>query len=114
MTSPRKLILFAALGVLLSGCGLLEPHKIDVQQGNLIDADKLAAVEIGMTRAQVRFLIGTPILSDAFQPHRWDYLYYSGKAGTPGEIRRVTLFFDGNVLVRKLGDYTGPASANES
>ena len=100
-----KLPLMILLCLGLSSCAWLTPHKVTVQQGNLLDADKLAAVELGMTRAQVRFLIGSPIINDSFQPSRWDYLYFASRAGSEAKIKRLTLFFEGNVVVRKIDSY---------
>ena len=60
---------------LLSAC-FLKPYKIDVQQGNFLDQEMVAKLKPGMTRSQVRFLLGTPLIADPFHPDRWDYVYY--------------------------------------
>ena len=90
------------LGLLLSGCSYIlpEPHKIDIQQGNRVKQEDLDKIKIGMTRDQVKFVLGTPLLQDAFHRNRWDYLYYL-KTGD-GEVRqsRVSLYFQGAQLVR--------------
>jgi outer membrane protein assembly factor BamE len=82
---------------LLSAC----VYKLDTQQGNLLDADQVAAVEVGMTRSQVRFLLGTPMVADPFSQSRWDYVYYF-RAGRGGDTRRshVIVFFDGDTVSR--------------
>jgi len=59
------------LSLLASGC----VYRMDIQQGNLLDADQVEQVEVGMTRSQVRFLLGTPMVIDSFNPDRWDYVY---------------------------------------
>ncbi len=59
------------LSLLAVGC----VYRMDIQQGNLLDADQIEQVEVGMTRSQVRFLLGTPMVIDSFNPDRWDYVY---------------------------------------
>jgi len=82
---------------LLSAC----VYKLDTQQGNLLDAEQVDAVEVGMTRSQVRFLLGTPMVADPFSLDRWDYMYYF-RAGKGGDTRRshVIVFFDGDTVSR--------------
>jgi len=60
-----------ALALLASAC----IYRMDVQQGNLLDAEQIEQVQVGMTRSQVRFLLGTPMVIDSFDPDRWDYVY---------------------------------------
>jgi outer membrane protein assembly factor BamE len=60
-----------ALSLLASAC----IYRMDVQQGNLLDPEQIDQVEVGMTRSQVRFLLGTPMVIDSFNPDRWDYVY---------------------------------------
>ena len=80
---------------LLSAC----VYKLDTQQGNLLDAEQVDAVEVGMTRSQVRFLLGTPMVADPFAQDRWDYMYYF-RAGKGGATRRshVIVHFDGDTV----------------
>lgn len=59
------------LSWLASGC----VYRMDIQQGNVLDAEQIDQVEVGMTRSQVRFLLGTPMVMDSFNPDRWDYVY---------------------------------------
>jgi outer membrane protein assembly factor BamE len=60
------------LALMVAGC----VYRVDVQQGNLLDAEDIEAVKPGMTRSQVRFLLGTPVVEDLFHRNRWDYVYY--------------------------------------
>ncbi len=60
------------LALALQGC----VYRMDVQQGNLLDVEQVDQVEVGMTRSQVQFLLGTPMVSDSFHHDRWDYAYY--------------------------------------
>jgi outer membrane protein assembly factor BamE len=94
---------------LLTAC-FLKPHKIDVQQGNYLDQEAVAKLKPDMTRSQVRFLLGTPLIADPFHPERWDYLYIDSKKGKLKAARRLTLIFEGDNLKRALTDIQAPAA----
>lgn len=102
----RQLLIPALLLSLLAGCSSVPigPHRIDVQQGNALDQENVARLKLGLNRSQVRFLLGTPLVVDPFRNDRWDYVYVYHKAGRLAEQRRITLFFEGDVLVRIEGD----------
>lgn len=87
---PALLALALALPIAGSGC----VYRMAIQQGNYLDPAQVAQVQVGMTRSQVRFLLGTPMLPDAFDNERWDYLYYL-KMGRKRhtEQRRLTIRF---------------------
>jgi outer membrane protein assembly factor BamE len=87
----------------LSAC-FIRPYKMDIQQGNFIEHAQLGKLKPGMTRSQVRYALGTPLIADPFHPDRWDYLYIERKKGRLVEYRRLTLYFDGDKLVRALTD----------
>lgn len=104
-------IVVALVVMLLGGCGKtvpilpgLTPYKMDVQQGNVVTQDMVAKLRPGMTRQQVRFVLGTPPIVDAFRNDRWDYVYSYSKAGVLTEQRRLTLIFEGDALKRIDGD----------
>lgn len=97
----RLLPLAACL--VLSSC-FLKPHKIDVQQGNYLDEQMIAKLKPGMTRSQVRFLLGTPLIADPFHPERWDYLLLDRREGKLVHDRRLTVWFEGDKLVRAVAD----------
>jgi outer membrane protein assembly factor BamE len=82
---------------------LFSPYKIDIQQGNFVSSEMLAQLKVGMTREQVRFVLGTPLLTDMFHADRWDYDFRLKKGN--GEIisSRVSVFFDGNSLSKWEG-----------
>jgi outer membrane protein assembly factor BamE len=77
---------------------MLVPHKIDMQQGNYLDAEVVAKLKPGMTRSQVRFLLGTPLVADVFHPQRWDYVYLTGKSGDMRIRDRLAVVFEGDKL----------------
>lgn len=86
--------------VLAAGC----VHKIDIQQGNYVDQAMVAKLKPEMTRSQVRFILGTPLIADAFHPNRWDYVYLTGKANNVRAQHRITIVFDGDKLKHVEGD----------
>jgi outer membrane protein assembly factor BamE len=105
---------------LLAGCGStvpvlpgLTPYKMDVQQGNVVTQDMVSKLKTGMTRQQVRFVMGTPPIVDAFRTDRWDYVYRYQKRGVVSEQRRITLLFDGDLLKRIEGDVVPAGTAAE-
>ena len=95
--------LLLILSLLLSGC-MLTAHKIEMQQGNYVDQEMIGKLRPEMTRSQVRFVLGTPLVADVFHPDRWDYIYLTGEAGDVKRQRRITVVFDGDTLKRIEGD----------
>jgi len=80
-------------------------HKLSLQQGNIIDQEKLDQLEVGMSRAQAQFVMGTPLVADTFDLDRWDYLY-EFKSPDGAVIRRtVTLHFREGILTQIRGGY---------
>ena len=82
--------------ILLASCGsrLLTVHKIDVQQGNALDAEKVDQITLGMNKEQVRYVLGSPIITDSFHPDRWDYVYFFLPGYGDKERKQLTLIFD--------------------
>lgn len=102
-------ILLTIMVLMLAGCSStpilpLKPYRIDVQQGNFVTQEMLAKLKPGMTRSQVRFALGTPLIVDPFRNDRWDYFYMMHKAGELTEQRVVTAIFRGDELLRIEGD----------
>ena len=104
-----------AAGVVLSGCGtvnsasnrvasLVRPYKIDIVQGNFVSSEQLAALKEGMTRGQVKNILGTPLLTDIFHADRWDYVFTFKRQGVEPQARKVTVFFKNDVMARVEAD----------
>lgn len=88
-------------------------YRIDIQQGNVITQEMLDQLEPGMERRKVRYILGTPMLTDTFNESRWDY-YYSYTQGTSQPVRRrISVFFEGDKLARIEGDIR-PANVRRS
>jgi outer membrane protein assembly factor BamE len=87
----------------LPGC-VFKPYKMEVLQGNYLDASLVARLKPGMTRSQVRFILGTPLVTDPFHPDRWDYLYIDRRDGKLKTFHRLTVYFDGDQLTRAVTD----------
>lgn len=102
------------LSVLVASCGglsgPLSPYKMDIRQGNFVTAEMREKLKLGMTRQQVRYVLGTPMVSDAFHGNRWDYVYLLEQHGKLVEQRRLTLHFDGDNLAR-IEDGSQPVEA---
>lgn len=103
---PRPLATSLAACVLL-GVGACV-HRIDIQQGNFLDQEDVARVSVGMTRIQVRALLGTPMVADPFHDSRWDYVYYlkKGRWRKP-EFRHFIVHFDAGDKVERIDWPTG-------
>ena len=94
--------LIASLCLTVCSCSRLV-HKIDVQQGNVITQDEVNLLEPGMTRRQVQFIMGSPMIADVFHQDRWDYIYVMWPGyGEPTGVR-ITLFFDDDLLTGTSG-----------
>lgn len=83
--------------------GILSPYRVDIQQGNFVSREMLAQLKPGMTREQVRFALGTPLLTDIFHADRWDYPFRLQKNNGELITSRVTIFFKDNVVDRFEG-----------
>jgi len=90
------LILLAALA------GTACVYRIDIQQGNLLDDDTIVQVEVGMTRSQVQFLLGTPMVADSFHRDRWDYAYYLSRGRSPEREQRWLVVYFGEDRVTRV------------
>ena len=92
----RKILILLCL-ITLSSCSI---YKIDIQQGNALDAQKVRQLRLGMTKQQVTFLLGSAMLEDAFHKNRWDYIYRLEHDGKETSKSTLTLYFEDGKLNR--------------
>lgn len=95
-----RISLAAALILTLSGCSWFEGYRPPVQQGTAVDSQALTQLKLGMSEAQVRFIMGDPLLVDAFDPNRWDYTYYDQPSFGKTTTKHLTLYFTKQHLAR--------------
>lgn len=105
----------AALMLLaLSACAFVPkvtPYRMEIQQGNMVDQEMVSKLTPGMTKEQVRFILGTPLVVDPFRVDRWDYVFIRQPANKQEvEKRRVIVFFEDNRLKRVEGDVVAAGS----
>jgi outer membrane protein assembly factor BamE len=113
-----RLVAMAALPLLITACaqtdsvsnqmstlgGLITPYRIDILQGNVVVREQVDALQPGMSREQVRNVLGTPLLASAFHTDRWDYVFSLKRQGQLVQQRRVTVFFEQDMLSRFEAD----------
>lgn len=110
-----RLALFLAASASLVACtsmdgastriaSVVTPYKIDIVQGNFVSSEQAAAIQPGMTRGQVRDILGTPLLVDIFHADRWDYVFTFKRQGVAPQSRKVTAYFKGDLLERLDAD----------
>ncbi len=119
MQKSLVLCLFVST-IVLSGCDTLQElgeavpdalgntplmYKPTVQQGNVVTQEMVDKLEPGMNRRQVTYILGTPLLVDAFHQDRWDYVYTKEVGGGAGNKTHISLFFEDDILVRIGGDF---------
>ncbi len=111
----RYLIILIALLSVSCGTALptVKPYKLDVQQGNVVSSKMLLQLRPSMTKSQVRFIMGTPLIQDSFHGNRWDYVYQMRESGKITEQRRVILDFENELLKAVRGDVI-PAGSDQS
>ncbi|CAM8377834.1 outer membrane protein assembly factor BamE domain-containing protein [Candidatus Methylopumilus planktonicus] len=110
-------IFLLVLSLLVTACSpslpSIKPYKMPIQQGNLVSSKMMMQLKPGMTKTQVRFVMGTPLINDSFHKDQWDYFYQMEKDGAIIEKRRVILMFEKDLLAKVKGDVI-PANANKN
>ena len=97
----------ASVGLPTAG---IKPYRIEIQQGNFISQEMVSQLKLGMSKDQVRFVLGTPLITDSFHAERWDYVFRRQRVNsTELEQRKIAVFFEDGKLRRIEGDVT-PAS----
>jgi outer membrane protein assembly factor BamE len=84
--------------------GSLAPYKVEVVQGNFVSREQVQALQPGMSRQQVRDILGTSLMASVFHADRWDYVFTLRRKGVDAQARRLTVYFKDNVLERFEGD----------
>ena len=103
----RKLLISVALLTALTGCSEFPGvYKIDIPQGNEVTQEQLNQLEKGMTPNQVRYILGTPLVTDTFSSNRWDYVSTFSKAGGDRTQTHVSIYFENGVLSHVDGHAT--------
>ena len=82
----------------------ITPYKMDVVQGNFVSKEQVQALQTGMTRQQVKDVLGTPLMTSLFHADRWDYVFTLKRQGLEPQSRRLAVFFQGDALERWEGD----------
>ena len=83
---------------------VVTPYKIDIVQGNFVSREQVQALQAGMSRQQVRELLGTPLMTSLFHADRWEYVFTIKRPSAEMESRKLTVFFQGDALARHEGD----------
>jgi len=100
------LLLSGGCGMKMPKLGLPKVHKITVQQGNIVTQEMVDQLKPGMTRNQILFIMGDPVMKNPFNKDRWDYIYFVNVPGFPEEQRKMSLFFENDKLASFAGNYT--------
>ena len=107
-----RILLISLAMACLSACGFVGfpgVYKIDVEQGNIVTQEMADQLKPGMSRRQVRFILGTPLIEDTFNQDRWDYLYAKRNGPNVLSESQITVVFEGDNLLTVTGDYLPPA-----
>jgi outer membrane protein assembly factor BamE len=83
---------------------VLKPYRTEVVQGNVVTREQLQMLRNGMTRLQVRDLLGTPLITSVFHANRWDYAFTIRRQGAEPLNRKLSVFFDGDAMVKVESD----------
>ena len=100
-----KLVVIIVLSIVMTGCQLLpenaqlRSYRVLVQQGNVIDESKIDSLKINMTKEQVIFLLGEPVVNNIFNKNRWDYVYYRKRDPELTQLNMVSIFFKENNVI---------------
>lgn len=114
---PSYLVAALVATSVLAGCsfdsivGVVDPYRIDVRQGNYVDQEMVSQLRRGMTRDQVRFVMGSPLVVDMFREDRWDYVYRFRPGRGDVQQRVISVLFVDDLLDRVEGDVQPAAAA---
>jgi len=100
-----RLPAIAVCAILLAGC----IHRIEIQQGNYVTQDQVQKLKTGMTRTEVRQVLGTPLLQDVFHADRWDYYFSQSRGGKVSDRKLFSVNFKDDKLTTFTGETQPPA-----
>ena len=108
MNRNLKFVVLLLTTMLLASCSIPRIFQVVISQGNLVDQEMLDKLEVGMTESQVKFVMGTPLITDTFYPNRWDYFTSVTQGETTYTNQKVTLYFEESKLVSWEGKIDTP------
>jgi outer membrane protein assembly factor BamE len=112
LAAAAALLLVSCSSVRLPAAGSIA-YRMEIQQGNFVSQEMVSALKSGMTKDQVRFIMGTPLIADGFHADRWDYVFRRQKSNSRElEHRKLAVFFEEGKLQRVEGDVTPMAGAD--
>ena len=104
MSKKFKKSLILIVSICFMGCTMPKLFEVVIHQGNLVDSEMTEKLEVGMTESQVKYVMGTPLINDTFEPDRWDYFTSITQGNNVFRQSKITLFFDKGKLVKWEGN----------
>jgi outer membrane protein assembly factor BamE len=104
----KRILSLLGLITLITSCSSLQfpgAYRIPIHQGNVISQDMVDKLKVGMTRQQVQYVLGTPLIRDSFNQGRWDYYYSMRDSKGETSNKHISVFFAGDILHKVTGDY---------
>ena len=104
MKISLKNILLLFISIFIVSCSIPKTYEVVISQGNLVDQEMMDKLEVGMTESQVKFVMGSPLISDTFYPNRWDYFTSVTQGAKTYTEQKISLYFEDNKLARWEGE----------
>ena len=102
---PMRILLISLTLAFISACGFPGVYKINIEQGNIVTQEMINQLKPGMSRRQVNFIMGTPLVKDTFNRNRWDYVFMIRNGSTVLDQSRLAVEFNEDTLVNVFGDF---------
>ena len=102
---PMRILLISLTLAFIGACGFPGVYKINIEQGNIVTQEMVNQLKPGMSRRQVNFIMGTPLIKDTFNRNRWDYVFMIRNGSTVLDQSRVAVEFNEDTLVNVFGDF---------
>ena len=103
MKNSLKNILLLITSIVIASCSIPKTYEVVISQGNLVDQEMMDQLEVGMTESQVKFVMGSPLISDTFYPNRWDYFTSVTQGSETYTEQKISLYLEDNKLARWEG-----------